>query len=478
MATATTTTEPGVGSEMLLAHLPVPALAVDAQGLVVAWTEALAEMLDCPTERAMGQAVDDVLPEEARSLHRSETPIVDEFGGPVGSWFIFSEMASPPEQEIDEGVQHCAQSTVKLLAEIPQFLKDLEKTSEEIGDQSEKLGENAGSQVGLLGASPAKLQRIAREARDNVKSIERATEIASDAQQSASDGRAATDDLIRMIGKLRKSDEANVAIVQTISEFAKTASDLASAAAKEAEKVNSSGRGVAVVADHVRTLAQRTKESAARLTTVLSERRTRRGSAGVDDADDQRTSITIIREIEQVAFETNLLAINVAIEAAHFGAAGMGFAEITDEVRELAETASQSAREGEELIMGSVELALKTEKKSELVGKLVVTVADSANEISSLVSSVTEACSTQAAEIEHFQDAVGQVNALTTETVEAAEEMFLNADNLQEMSEALAKLLADVDVDRLTAIAEGNQPTPEPEGQDEAANRKDEPDAS
>ncbi len=138
----------------------------------------------------------------------------------------------------------------------------------------------------------------------------------------------------------------------------------------------------------------------------------------------------IIKTIENIAFQTNILALNASVEAARAGASGKGFAVVAQEVRTLASHSSQAANDSVALVeetIDSVQVGVKLVK--EAVGSMAEVIESSkysaqiASEISDVMNIQVENINKILAQIENISTTTAQTAAIAGESTSIANEI-------------------------------------------------------
>src|SRR5512138_499945 len=149
----------------------------------------------------------------------------------------------------------------------------------------------------------------------------------------------------------------------------------------------------------------------------------------------------IVKNIDEIAFQTNILALNAAVEAARAGEAGAGFAVVADEVRSLAQRSAAAAKETAEKIEAAIASSRNGSQSCDKVRTSLSEIAEKVSSTDSLVGEIATAAREQAQGIEQINTAITQMDHVTQSNSASAEESASAAEALDAQAASLKDMV-------------------------------------
>ena len=245
---------------------------------------------------------------------------------------------------------------------------------------------------------------------------------------------------------LANVDQASNQLLSGAGEVASGAQSLAQGATQQASSIQELSETITSISDAIKENSENAAEASEKanaagtevqeVNTMMSEL----VSAMHEISEFSGETKKIVKTIEDIAFQTNILSLNAAIEAARAGAAGKGFAVVAEEVRNLAGKSAEAAKNTTRIIESTVnsivngnqlcaEVAEKMNKVGETAGKVTVInnkIADSSKKAADSIVKVTIG-------VDQISNVVQTNSATSEQSAAASEELSSQANMLKEL---------------------------------------------
>ena len=359
-------------------------------------------------------------------------------------YVLIKRYVSKPLQFTSDALKNIAQGEGDLTVRLPVRGKD------EIAELSQYFNETIakiGASIQQVGVNSSTMEEIGNELASNMTetasavnqisaNIDGVKQQAMTQAASVTETAATIEEIVRTIKQLNSSIETQAAsVAQSSSSVEQMVANIASI-----------GQTLSKTDEVIRSLTAATGDGKATLVTS--------NTVTQKIAEESGSLMEASNVIQHIASQTNLLAMNAAIEAAHAGEAGKGFAVVADEIRKLAE---ESSVQGKTItttlktLSGEIETLSTSSKTVEEKFNAIFTLAEQVKEMS---ARLTEAMREQENGSKEVLTAIKSINTVTVEVQAGSEEMLKGGEGVASEMQKLDGLTRVI-TDSMNEMASG-----------------------
>jgi len=246
---------------------------------------------------------------------------------------------------------------------------------------------------------------------------------------------------------LRQINESANQVASGSEQVSYGAQSLSQGATEQASSIQQLAATITEISNQIKINAENAHEAseAAKLTgeqMVESNRSMKDMINAIEDISKSSNEIgNIIKTIEDIAFQTNILALNATVEAARAGEAGKGFAVVADEVRNLANKSAEASQNTSILIENSVRSVKAGTKIASETAQALLVAVEGSKKIEETITHISDASNKQANAVEQVTQGIDQISSVVQTNSATAEESAAASEQLSSQAQVLKNLV-------------------------------------